>query len=70
VTPRIFLRRTVIPLGRPPDDAGGIAALRALSRAIARYPALYDDSRAVIRSNSSVSGSPTSRPNSVSPYVT
>lgn len=32
-----------------------------------RYSVLCADSRRVIRSNSSVSGSPTSRPNSVSP---
>lgn len=32
-----------------------------------RYPAPRGESRRVIRSNSSVSGSPTSRPNSVSP---
>lgn len=34
---------------------------------LSRYPALLGDSRCVIRSNSSVSGSPMSRPNSVSP---
>lgn len=36
-------------------------------QSVPRYPALRGDSRRVIRSNSSVSGSPTSRPNSVSP---
>ncbi|GHC80467.1 hypothetical protein GCM10010349_62940 [Streptomyces flavofungini] len=35
-----------------------------------RYPALGGGSLRVTRSNSSVSGSPISRPNSVRPYVT
>lgn len=45
----------------------GHAACTFMGSAAPRYTALRGDSRRVIRSNSSANGSPTSRPNSVSP---